>query len=126
VSTKALLIVTALIEAGTGAMLLAAPSLMANVLLGDELTTSQSLVVARIAGLALISISIGCWLVRNGDRHAQAGQVAAIMIYNLAVPIVLMHAWIAWSVEGPGLWPASILHAGLAIWCLVCLWRLSP
>jgi hypothetical protein len=121
VNTKALLIVTALIEVGTGAALLAVPSMTTTLLLGVGLTLPPALVVARVAGLALISISVACWLARNGDRSAQSGQVVAMLVYNLAVPIVLIHGWLASGFEGLGLWPASVLHTALAIWCGVCL-----
>lgn len=123
-STKALLVVTALIEVGTGFALLVVPSLTAELLLGEGLSWPQALVVARVAGAALISVGVACWLGRNGEHRAQSCLVAGMLIYNLAVPIVLLHGWIALSLEGLGLWPASLLHTGLAIWCLVSLRRI--
>lgn len=120
-STKALLIVTALIEIGTGLALLVAPSLSVEFLLGEGLSSPQALVVARVAGVALISVGVACWLGRNADRRAQSGLIAGMLIYNLAVPILLLHGWIASALQGLGLWPASILHAVLAIWCVICL-----
>ena len=117
-STKALLIVTALLEVGTGFSLMVVPSLTAELLLGQGLSSPPALVVARIAGAALISVGVACWLTRNGERPAQSGLVCGMLVYNIAVPIVLLHAWFAWALEGLGLWPAILLHAGLAIWCL--------
>jgi hypothetical protein len=121
VSTKALLIVTALIEVGTGVALLVVPSLTAEFLLGEGLSSSQALVVARVAGVALLSVGVACWLGRNGERRAHSGLVAGMLIYNLGVPILLLHGWMASALEGPGLWPASGLHTALAVWCVVCL-----
>ena len=121
VSTKALLIVTALIEAGTGAALLVVPSLTVELLLGEGLASPQALVVARIGGVALISVGVACWLGRNGERRAHSGLVAGMLIYNLAVPIILLHGRIASGLEGLGLWPASLLHTLLAVWCVVCI-----
>lgn len=120
-STKALLIVTALIEMGTGVALLVVPSLTAELLLGEGLSAPPALVVARVAGVALISVGVACWLGRHAERHAQSGLVAGLLIYNLGVPIVLIHGWIASALEGLGLWPASALHTGLAVWCALCL-----
>ncbi len=120
-SIKALLIVTAFIEVGTGALLLVVPSLTAEFLLGEGLSSSEALVVARVAGVALTSMGVACWLGRNGERRAQSGLVAGMLIYNLGVPIVLVHGWIASALEGQGLWPASLLHTVLAIWCVLCL-----
>ncbi|MBI3407238.1 MAG: hypothetical protein HY040_02640 [Planctomycetes bacterium] len=113
--------VTALIEIGTGLALLVAPSLSVEFLLGEGLSSPQALVVARVAGVALISVGVACWLGRNADRRAQSGLIAGMLIYNLAVPILLLHGWIASALQGLGLWPASILHAVLAIWCVICL-----
>ena len=122
-SIKVLLIVTALIEVGTGALLLVVPSLTVKLLLGEGLSLPQALVVARIGGVALISVGVACWLGRNGERRAQSALVVGMLIYNLAVPILLLHAWIASALGGLGLWPASLLHTVLAIWCIVCLRR---
>jgi hypothetical protein len=121
VSTKALLIVTALIEVGAGVALVVVPSLAADLLLGEGLSSPQALVVARVAGAALISVGVACWLGSNGERRAQTGLVTGMLIYNLAVLIVLVHAWLAWALKGIGLWPAVLLHAVLGLWCVVCL-----
>ena len=120
-STKALLIVTAILEAGTGAALLAVPSLLAEVLLGTGLSSPAALVVARVAGLALISVGVACWAGRNGERMARARLVGGMLIYNLGVPILLVYGWFAPALDGIGLWPASLLHAALAVWCVACL-----
>jgi hypothetical protein len=120
-STKTLLIVTALIEVGAGLALLAVPSFTAQLLLGEGLLAPQALVVARIAGAALISVGVMCWLVSNGERTAQTPLVAGMLIYNLAVPLVLVHGWFAWELHGVALWPASLLHTALAVWCVACL-----
>lgn len=123
-NTKSLLIVTAVVEVGAGLALVSVPSLTAEVLLGEGLVPPPALVVARVAGAAVISLSVACWLERNGEGRAQSGLVAGMLIYNIAVPIVLFHAWIIFSLSGIGLWPASVLHAALGIWCIVCLRRL--
>jgi hypothetical protein len=120
-TTKVLLIVMAIIEVGAGVALVAVPSACAELLLGEGLTAPPSLVVARIAGAALISVGFMCWRERHGERPSQSSSVAGILIYNLAVPIVLVHAWFAWGLHGIALWPASLLHTGLSIWCVACL-----
>lgn len=121
-STRALLAVSALIELGTGVALLTIPSLIAEILLGNGLSSLESLALARIAGSALIAISVACWLARNGDCLALSGQVVALLIYNLAVPIVLIHGHFEYAFDGVGLWPATLMHSALGVWCGVCLW----
>ncbi len=118
-STRALLIVTALIEAGAGGALLAVPSLAVELLLGEGLTSQQALVVARIGGTALISLGVACWLGRNGERLAQTGLVGGMLIYNFAVPILLLEGWIRSGMLGLALWPAVVLHSVMGVWCVV-------
>jgi hypothetical protein len=121
-NTKPLLIVTALVEVGAGIALLVTPSLTVELLLGARLFSPQSVVVGRVAGAALIALGVTCWRVRNGDRGAaRTGLLPGLLIYNVAVPILLMYAAIALMMHGIALWPASVLHLVLAIWCIACL-----
>ena len=120
--TKALLIVTAAAESGTGVALLVAPSLVTALLLGARLDSPTATVVARIAGAALFSIGLTCWLVRKspeGDGHA--GRVVGLLVYNVAVAALLVFATVAEHLHGIALWPAVAFHASLSIWCGVSL-----
>ena len=117
---KSLLIVTALAEGGTGIALLVVPSVIVELLLGAGLSSPQSFVLGRIAGAALVSIGVACWLARRADAVV-TGLVAGMLIYNVAVPVLLIYAAMADGMQGVALWPASILHVMLAVWCLLCL-----
>jgi hypothetical protein len=44
-----------------------------------------------------------------------------MLIYNLTVPVLLLHGYAASELAGIALWPAIVLHTLLAIWCIVCL-----
>ena len=59
---KNLLTVTAVIEGGTGLLLVAAPSFVTKLLLDSPLSESVSLTVARLAGLAMLTLIVACWL----------------------------------------------------------------
>ena len=50
----------AVAEAATGLALLIAPSLVVQLLLGEQLT-GVAIPVARVAGIALIGLAIACW-----------------------------------------------------------------
>jgi hypothetical protein len=122
--SKLLLIVTALIEAGTGFGLLVVPSRIVELLLGQGLPSPQSAVLGRVTGAALISIGTACWLAIRGDSGGQRRLIASVLIYNLAVITLLIHAAVAGGMGGIALWPASVVHTGLAVWCGICLrWR---
>ena len=57
---KKVLIFAAVGEAATGLALLIVPSLVGQLLLGEELT-GIAIPVARVAGIALIALGIACW-----------------------------------------------------------------
>lgn len=119
---KSLLIVTALIEAATGLALLLSPSLPVSLLLGSSLDAPAALTVGRVAGAALLALGVACWLARDDvESHAAQGLVAAMLLYNIAAVLLLALAGIGSELRGVGLWPAVVLHAALAIWCIACL-----
>lgn len=120
-SQPSLLGVSAGIEMGAGAALLLAPSFVASALLGEELTSPESLAVARIAGAALMAIAVACWFGRSGG----AGHVAGLLVYNVAVPIILLHGWFALGFRGTALWPATLLHVALGGWCIAILGKIG-
>jgi len=120
--SKQLLVVTAATEAATGLALLLSPHLVATLLLGATLDASDGLVVARIAGVALLSLGVACWLARNDALSAAGrGVIAAMLLYNAGAVSVLVYAGMGLRLSGIGLWPAALLHAALAVWCIACL-----
>lgn len=119
---KTLLIVSAWLEAVTGVALVASPALPVWLLVGAALDTPAGLVVARVAGAALLSLGLACWLVRDDGRGGAArGLVAAMLLYNVAAVVVLLHARLILNLSGIGLWPAVFLHLALSVWCIGCL-----
>jgi hypothetical protein len=119
---KNLLTVTAGIEAATGLALLGLPSLVVSLLLGGSLDTPAALVVARVTGAALLSLGAACWLARNdAQSRAAVGVVTAMLMYSVAAVAVLAYAGIGLGLSSIGLWPAVLLHAALAAWCIACL-----
>jgi hypothetical protein len=122
---KLLLKLTALIEAATGLGLVAVPALVVQLLLGSELL-GAGIPLGRLAGVALLALGIACWLA-SFDTHncAARGIVSAMALYNLGAVLVLTAAGLKSHPIGIGLWPAVILHAAMAVWCVACLSRNS-
>jgi hypothetical protein len=119
---KKLLIVTALAETATGLMLLVSPTLVVAFLLGASLEAPAALVVARIAGAALLSLGCACWLARSDSpNRAVGGMVAAMLLYNSVAVAVLTNAGTGGRFVGVLTWPAIALHVALAVWCIACL-----
>ena len=103
--------------------LLLSPSLVAQLLLGVSLDEPAALIVGRIAGAALLSLGVACWLARD-DRASGAvrGLVAAMLLYNCVAAAVLAGAGAGMGLAGVLMWPAVGLHAALAVWCVAGLW----
>jgi hypothetical protein len=119
-----LLKLTALIEAATGLGLIAVPSIIVRLLLGSPLGTSAAAMLGRVAGAALLALGVACWLARDDiQSRATRGLVAAMLIYNLVATAVLAFAGIGLGLYGVALWPAVVLHAAMAVWCVACLRR---
>jgi hypothetical protein len=67
---RSVLGVAAAVEAVTGLFLLVFPHLLAKLLLGVAVT-GVSIVIGRVAGIALLSLGVGCC--SDGRRQAAAG-----------------------------------------------------
>jgi hypothetical protein len=119
---KPLLTTTAVIEAGAGVGLMTLPSMVARLLLGSSLETPAASIVGRVAGVALVALGVACWLARHdGESHAGRGLAGAMVLYNAGVLVVLVYGGISLGLSGIGLWPAVMVHAAMAVWCLVGL-----
>jgi hypothetical protein len=121
---KGLLTLTAIIEVPTGLALLGGPSATTALLLGSGLGTSAAVTLGRVAGTALLALGVACWLAQYDAQNCAAkGLVSAIVLYNLGTVLILGAAGIQSMPVGVALWPAAILHAAMAVWCITCLMR---
>jgi len=121
---KRLLKLTGIIETATGLGLVAVPSVVVRLLLGSPLGTSAAVMLARVAGAALLALGVACWLARNDTQSRSArGLVVAMLIYNIVATAVLAFAGIGLQLHGVVLWPAVVLHAAMGVWCVACLRR---
>jgi hypothetical protein len=122
---KRFLKLTAIIEAATGLALIAVPAIVVRLLLGAEIS-GASIPLGRVAGAALLALGVACWLARDdAQSSATRGLVVAMLMYNIVATAVLAFAGIGLGLHGVALWPAVVLHAAMAVWCVACL-RRSP
>ena len=103
---KSALTFAALSEAATGLALLIAPSLVGQMLLGEQLS-GVAAPVARVAGIALIALGIACW--------PGWSPLPGMLIYSGAVTVYLAYLGLAGGLNGVLLWPAVALHAVLTV-----------
>jgi Na+-driven multidrug efflux pump len=122
ISMKNLLTVTAIFEFGTGLVLLALPSFLISLLLDSAINTPVELTLARVAGVAILSLAVACWLARYDEKSsATVGLVSAMVIYNIAIVLVLVYAALGLALSCFGLWLVVLLHTAMAIWCIMKL-----
>ena len=112
---KKVLNFAAVAEAATGLALLIVPSLVGQLLLGEDLT-GIAIAVARVAGIALIGLGVACW---------PWPPLFGMLIYSAAVALYLAYLGLAGGLAGIFLWPAVALHAILSIF-LGRLWLVGP
>jgi hypothetical protein len=104
-TTSKALIFAAVAEAATGLALLIVPSLVGQLLSGEELT-GIAVPVARVAGIALIGLGIACW---------PGPPLVGMLTYSAVVAIYLAYLGFAAGLTGVLLWPAVALHFVLSI-----------
>ena len=92
-------------EAATGLALLVVPSLVGQLLLGEDLT-GIAVAVARVAGIALIGLGVACW---------PGPPLVGMLTYSALVALYLAYLGFAVGLTGILLWPAVALHAILSV-----------
>ena len=102
---KKVLNFAAFAEAATGMALLIVPSLVGQLLFGEQLT-GVAIPVARVTGIALIALGIACW---------PGPPLVGMLIYSAVVTLFLVYVGLADGLTGIFLWPAVALHAILSV-----------
>jgi hypothetical protein len=119
-----LMTVTALVETGTGLLLVAWPALLFTLLFDWRQAAPETLLIGRVAGAGVISIGVASWPARRDTRApAQLGVLAGVLTYNVLAALLLAFAGAGLKMAGIVLWPAVVYHAVLAAWCVACLPR---
>jgi hypothetical protein len=107
-----LLSAAAAIEATTGLALIILPQAVASLLLGADLAVA-GIAVARVAGIALLSLGVVSWMSRLDVNKTAA--LAAMLTYNVLVTAFLMYLGFGGELVGILLWPVIALHAVLTL-----------
>ena len=102
---KKLLIFAAVSEAATGVALLILPSLVGLLLFGAELT-GVSIPVARVTGIALIALGVGCW---------PGPALVGMLTYSVLATVYLFYLAVGSEWVGKLLWPAVVAHVILTV-----------
>lgn len=111
-----LFLVTAAIELAAGLTLLAVPAAVIRLLFGSAVDVVAAVGMARLTGVALLSLGTACWSARHGERSAAStGLVGAMLIYNAGCVALAMAG--ALGAVSSLQWAVVGIHGPLAIWC---------
>jgi hypothetical protein len=103
---KKVLTLAAVVEAATGLALIIVPSLIGRLLFRTEFTGVAN-PAARVTGIALLALGVGCW----------PGSTAfcGMLTYSALVTLYLLYLAIGGEWVGPLLWPVVALHGILTV-----------
>ena len=111
--------VSAIIEVSTGLALLATPLFAIGLLLGDGLGPT-GVAVARVLGVALLSVGVAGW--ESQEQDILLAPRAGLCIYNVGAAIVFVILGTTGGMNGILLWPAAVLHAligAMMLWVIL-------
>ena len=100
------LTVAAVAEVATGMALLIVPSLVGRLLFGSEFTGVAN-PAARVTGIALIALGVGCW--------PGSTALCGMLTYGALATLYLAYLGVIGEWVGPLLWPAVGLHGILTV-----------
>ena len=116
---KTLHTVTAVIEIGAGFALVCDPSAMVGA--PGRCAAGGARRIDGGTHRRSRSAGAGCRILaraRNAQSRAAIALIAAILIYNVAVVVILVFAGIDYGLHGVALWPPVFLHAAMTVWCV--------
>ena len=100
------LAVAAVAEVATGMALLIVPSLVGRLLFGAEFTGVAN-PAARVTGIALLALGVGCW--------PGSTALCGMLTYGALATLYLACLGVIGEWVGPLLWPAVGLHGILTV-----------
>jgi hypothetical protein len=108
-----LLSVAGVVEGITALGLMIVPRVVVWLLFGADIDAT-AIALARVAGIALFSLSLGCWMGRR-EAGAKTPSLAAMLTYNILVTPYLLYLGIGGQLIGILLWPAVVVHAAFTL-----------
>ena len=111
----------AVVELGTGFVMMIDPLRLAQLLLGEEISGAGAL-LGRCFGIALFAQGLACW--PNRERCAEGSLPAfrSMLTYNALIALYLAYLGTVGRAGGVLLWPAVAVHAVVGL-LLAWTWR---
>ena len=114
-----ILVLAAVLEIGTGLVLMIDPAIVVRLLLGADVS-GVGVMVGRCFGITLVALGLACW---PGTANG-APAFRAMLTYNAFIALYLAYLGTIEKMAGMLLWPGVALHAVVAL-LLLRAWRLE-
>jgi hypothetical protein len=108
---KSIVTGAAWLEIAVGVTVIVAPNFLC-VLLFATRPEGAGMPIARLAGIALLALGISC--LPSVQPAPRRNSVLGLLVYNVGAAILFAWVGVATALHGFLLWPAAILHAGIA------------
>jgi hypothetical protein len=116
---KKFLMLTAISEGLIGIALIGIPNIIVLFLLGKPANGTGGVITAMIAGAAILSLAVICWLLRESANQRKL--VKGMLFYNCLILSIAIYGVLFHGLTGPGLWLILFSHAGFSVWGAVAL-----
>ena len=111
--------VTTFSEILIGILLVFFPRVIIGLLFETPISETSGIISSMIAGVAIISLTIICWLVQNKIDAIET--VKGMMFYNFAIIAVVIYLIGIYKINGLGIWLVIGFHAFQGIWSIIIL-----
>jgi hypothetical protein len=116
---KKFITLTAISEGLTGIALIAIPNTIVLFLLGKPTIGPEGKITAMLAGAAILSLAVICWMLRETPGLQKL--VKGMLFYNCGIIAIAIYGVIWYGLTNVGLWFVMFAHAVLSVWGLITL-----
>ena len=118
---KLFLQITAIAEILFGILLVFFPNFIIALLFETPITETSGIIASMIAGVAVISLTIICWLVQNKIDAIET--VKGMLFYNFTIIAVILYLIGVYKISGLGVWLVIGFHTFQGIWSIIILMK---
>jgi peptidoglycan biosynthesis protein MviN/MurJ (putative lipid II flippase) len=111
---KKFISLTAILEGLTGIALITTPNIIVLLLLGKPTSGPEEKITAMLAGAAILSLAVVCWLLRENPNLQKL--VKGMLFYNCIIFTIAMYGVLWYGLTNPGLWFVILSHFVLFVW----------
>ncbi len=110
---------TAILEGLTGTALIVIPDRIILFLLAKPTNGPEGKITTMIAGAAILSIAVICWLLR--ETASLKKLVKGMLFFNIVIILIAIYGMFCYDITNTGMWFVILGHFALFVWGIVIL-----